>query len=101
MISKTSHKTSVGKLAATVVEVDGDAVWISASDGRRWGVSRADFPAHLTREGQPISLLHDERGFVTEVETRARGDISPELQERLLTVQDWISSPIPSTTSQA
>lgn len=95
MNSGNSSKATYSKLSATVVQVDGDAVWIAASDGRRWGVSRADLPEHLAREGQPISLLHDERGFVRDVEGRAKEEVSPALQARITAARGWIEGPGP------
>lgn len=83
---------SPGRLSATVSEVDDVGVEVMTNDGRRWTVAASDFPEALARVGQPISLVHDADGWVTEILEREKEAPSPELQARLAEMERWIDS---------
>ncbi|WP_327210394.1 hypothetical protein [Rhizobium leguminosarum] len=83
---------SSGKIPASVYAVDADGVDVVARDGRRWSVAREDFPSGLALVGQPVFLVHDADGFVTGIEGRPSGPMSPELQSQIDAIAAWVGA---------
>lgn len=75
---------------ATVTAVLPDRVGIRARDGREWDLDIRDIPPELAREGQPINLLHDDDGWVTEVVAREPDPLPDSIRERLAAMKLWI-----------
>lgn len=79
-----------GSVPATIITIGPKHVVIRLRRGGEHLCAIGDVPAEFLLEGQPISLRHDDDGFVSSIEQRFPEPPTPELQRKIDNALAWV-----------